>query len=737
MKKDVFISYSRKDMKIADQICDVLKANGITYFIDREGISGGEEYSGVLAESIDSCILFLFLGSENSYESRWTSKEIHYALDHKDNIAIIPYLIDDEPLPKNLKLDFSDLNIRNINEHPIDTILIEDIKTAKEKINIRSGKEDLNMAKAIADKITSSKHDKDYCVDFLVRLGDNNLKRGRNSEYIFPNETLHYFFSALSLLENSEISKDRASREKTQIASISSKIANILYSQEKYDDAASYLEKAIKIYRTIDSPIIDSLTNCLIWLCEIIIMKEDYEKAEQICTELKDVLLKRSNDWSVNEDVLKMAKMLTKALRAQEKNEQADKTQDEIIASFRNLQDKKSFIDMLVTFADANVQEDQYVFAEKYLIEASELDNNNSEVLIKLADVLDHNGKIDDAKSAYEKAFQKAMDSPFNYRSERGFTNILERIIKFLDKNEYYEEIDKHFKLAISKYSIDIYKGEIRETAIGNIYERYADWLTKHQQFHRSSRYLKKCQELTQNIREPNYLLFKALTKISINNLGLGYKECAINNLQEALKIYKGMDDRDQYYSHRPLYELWKKYNETGFSKGAELINNCLAESVTINIENLSSKASYCTSLGWTLLLMEDYVHAQKPLEEALKAEQKQKRSESAINNAKNNLARLYIYTEKYDKAETYLNEALSVFEKISAKDKLALHNYAESQNYFGRLRMKQKRYVEAENYFESSLENYKKAAKLDRHWDEDVKETSLLLEQVKALQED
>ena len=50
---------------------------------------------------------------------------------------------------------------------------------------------------------------------------------------------------------------------------------------------------------------------------------------------------------------------------------------------------------------------------------------------------------------------------------------------------------------------------------------------------------------------------------------------------------------------------------------------------------------------------------------------------------------------------------------------------------------MKQKRYVEAENYFESSLENYKKAAKLDRHWDEDVKETSLLLEQVKALQED
>ena len=65
------------------------------------------------------------------------------------------------------------------------------------------------------------------------------------------------------------------------------------------------------------------------------------------------------------------------------------------------------------------------------------------------------------------------------------------------------------------------------------------------------------------------------------------------------------------------------------------------------------------------------------------------------------------------------------------------LHNYAESQNYLGRLRMKQNRYTEAENYFEQSLDNYIKAAKLENKWEEDVKETSLLLEQVKALQED
>ena len=134
MKYDVFISYSRKDREITDQICDVLKENGITYFIDTEDISGGEEFSPVLAENIESCTLFLFIGSKNSYGSKWTPKELHFALNHKESIAIIPYLIDEEPLPQKIEFAIADLNVRNIKEHPIDTILIEDIKTAKDKI---------------------------------------------------------------------------------------------------------------------------------------------------------------------------------------------------------------------------------------------------------------------------------------------------------------------------------------------------------------------------------------------------------------------------------------------------------------------------------------------------------------------------------------------------------------------------------------------------------------------------
>lgn len=743
MKYDVFISYSRKDSEIADHICDVLKENKITYFIDRKDISGGEEYLEELADNIESCSLFLFIGSYNSLkDSIWTPKELAYAVNNKDRFTIIPYMIDDEPLPKDIKLLLSNINVTNINEHPIETTLLEDIKKAKERFLQMTGKDDLKMAKTIANNITSSKHDIDYCVDLLNKLGDNT--RGINN-YTYPEESLIYFSAALSLLEKTELSNNKYQRREYQIASICSKIANIYYSQEKYDEAVSNLEKTVKIYSSSEDFgwMYDDLSDSLLTLCEIIFLKRDYEKVEQLCSKLKDVLLKSSRKWNLDTKVMKMTGMLVKTLRAQQKFEEAEKIQDEILILFRNQVKTVEFINILVRFAIANAQEEQYNYAEKYLTEAYELDNNNLEVISKLADALEHNAKIEEAKIAYEKAFQLIMRFPLTGKNGRDFLKYHKQIINFLDRNRYYEDIDKYFKLAIAKYSIDIYKEEIEKTTIGNIYEKYADYLTNCQHYHKSSHYLNKCLKLTKKMANQDAIdsnMFRIYTKRSINDLGLGYIECASKDLNEALRIYKNMNDEYSYKiinSINTLYTLWKKYTEIGFSEGTELIKKSLIESKNIKVDDLGDKVTFLTHMGWYLLLMEEYAQAQQPLEDALKAEQKLKRSESDINNAKNNLARLYINIDKLDKAEELLNEALSAFAKLSAKNDYMLHNYAESQNYLGRLRMKQNRYTEAENYFEQSLDNYIKAAKLENKWEEDVKETSLLLEQVKALQED
>lgn len=124
---DVFISYSRKDLSIADMICKSLDKANISYFIDRQGIGVNHPFK-VIANAIKQCKIVLFLGSKNSYASKYASKEINYAIKHKDEESILPYMIDDAEIPDELDLLLSDINQYNILTHPIEDIIIPNIQ---------------------------------------------------------------------------------------------------------------------------------------------------------------------------------------------------------------------------------------------------------------------------------------------------------------------------------------------------------------------------------------------------------------------------------------------------------------------------------------------------------------------------------------------------------------------------------------------------------------------------------
>ena len=127
MPKEIFISYSRKDTATADRICQALDQAGITYFIDRQGISGGAGFTNVLAEEITKSQIILFIASQNAYQSTFTNKEITFAVNRHKHI--LPYIIDGSDLPPHLDLLLSDLNWRTIQSHPIQPTLISDILT--------------------------------------------------------------------------------------------------------------------------------------------------------------------------------------------------------------------------------------------------------------------------------------------------------------------------------------------------------------------------------------------------------------------------------------------------------------------------------------------------------------------------------------------------------------------------------------------------------------------------------
>ena len=127
MAHEVFIRYSRKDMAVADHICKAFDDAGITYFIDRQGISGGFEFPEVLASAIIECKVVLYLASKNSYASKFTNSELTFAFNEKSKNSVLPYIIDGSSMPPALRFVFAGVNWRNIKDHPIETTLVADI----------------------------------------------------------------------------------------------------------------------------------------------------------------------------------------------------------------------------------------------------------------------------------------------------------------------------------------------------------------------------------------------------------------------------------------------------------------------------------------------------------------------------------------------------------------------------------------------------------------------------------
>lgn len=90
---DLFISYSRKDLKEVTALKENLEQHipGIKCWIDLAGIEGGDDFVERIATAIDNSAIVLFVVSDNSLESKWTKKEVMYALEEKKRV--VPVLL--------------------------------------------------------------------------------------------------------------------------------------------------------------------------------------------------------------------------------------------------------------------------------------------------------------------------------------------------------------------------------------------------------------------------------------------------------------------------------------------------------------------------------------------------------------------------------------------------------------------------------------------------------------------
>ena len=123
---DVFISYSRKDSDVVLPIVKKLEDNGLSVWIDRDGIESGDAFKSVIVGGIKKSSVFLFFSSANSNESPWTVKEVNTAVYLKK--SIIPVKLDgadyaDSILFDLVGLDFVDLSIKEKNEAELNKLI--------------------------------------------------------------------------------------------------------------------------------------------------------------------------------------------------------------------------------------------------------------------------------------------------------------------------------------------------------------------------------------------------------------------------------------------------------------------------------------------------------------------------------------------------------------------------------------------------------------------------------------
>lgn len=79
----VFISYSSKQQKQADFLCDLLKKRNVDYWIATEQIATGQNYAKVIPSAIKQCSCVILLLSNSAQESVYVSNEVDRAINAK------------------------------------------------------------------------------------------------------------------------------------------------------------------------------------------------------------------------------------------------------------------------------------------------------------------------------------------------------------------------------------------------------------------------------------------------------------------------------------------------------------------------------------------------------------------------------------------------------------------------------------------------------------------------------
>lgn len=141
MAHDILISYSSKDKKLADAVCNKLETNRIRVWMAPRDITPGKSYAAEITKAIreTKCVVLLF--NENSFKSQWVRKEVERAVGSEK--IIIPFRLENIELDDEWNLYISSSHWLDVINKGTDEAIYELLKSIERvlEINIDSNEQ--------------------------------------------------------------------------------------------------------------------------------------------------------------------------------------------------------------------------------------------------------------------------------------------------------------------------------------------------------------------------------------------------------------------------------------------------------------------------------------------------------------------------------------------------------------------------------------------------------------------
>ncbi|MFC0187267.1 toll/interleukin-1 receptor domain-containing protein [Fictibacillus aquaticus] len=134
----IFLSHATKDEETMREIAAMLESKGYLcwYAQDRQAIPIGEKYYVEIVEGIDQVDIVLLLHSKHVQDSKWVDKEIEYS--YNKNKLILPLMIDDAPLARQLELIVSTMQMLFLHSFPSLETAVDELHERMEDYRIAS-----------------------------------------------------------------------------------------------------------------------------------------------------------------------------------------------------------------------------------------------------------------------------------------------------------------------------------------------------------------------------------------------------------------------------------------------------------------------------------------------------------------------------------------------------------------------------------------------------------------------